>query len=177
MHFDKMISMTLTEKDKEYMDWWDSIAYEYESKVLSPLYSGVKNPVYNFVDKLDSRYYKRVVDLGCGRGKFLSFLSRRFKDVWGFEWSKNMILVTEKNLKGKKNVHLKRLDIRNMKPFHSYFDIAFSINSIVPHDMKVARNMTKEIYKILRKDGLFVGVLPSFEAVLHQRELLSCVKP
>ncbi|MBE9593837.1 MAG: class I SAM-dependent methyltransferase, partial [Proteobacteria bacterium] len=61
--------------------WWDSIAAEYDSKVLSPLDKGVKNPLFKFVEGLNPKDYERVVDLGCGRGKFLGFLSQRFKDV------------------------------------------------------------------------------------------------
>lgn len=171
MNSNKLRLKSLTQKDKEYMEWWDSIAFEYESKVLSPLYHDVKNPIFEFVDKLDFRNYKRAVDLGCGKGKFLSFLSQHFTEVWGFEWSKNMLRIAEKNCKGSKNVHLKRLDIRNMKSFHMYFDIAFSINTIAPHDISVAKDMVKEIFEILRTHGLFVVIFPSFDTVLYQREL------
>jgi len=128
-------------KDKEYIEWWDSIAFEYDSKVLSPLYPMVKNPIFKFVEGLNSKDYERVVDLGCGRGEFLGFLSRRFKEVWGIDWSKNMLRIASETHKGKKNVHLIRLDIRGLKAFYEYFDLAFSINAIAPHDASVAEDM------------------------------------
>lgn len=161
----------LTEKDREYLEWWDSIAFEYESKVLSPRWPGVKNPVFKFVEELDSKGHERIVDLGCGTGEFLSFLSQHFEEVWGIDWSKNMLRIAKKMHKGNKNVHLKRLDIRNLKPFYGYFDLAFSINTITPYDISVARDMVREIFKVLRGDGFFVGIFPSFDTVLYQREL------
>jgi hypothetical protein len=47
----------LTEKDREYRTWWDSIAAEYDSKVLSPLDKGVKNPLFTFVEGLNPKDY------------------------------------------------------------------------------------------------------------------------
>ena len=161
----------LTEKDREYMEWWDSIAAEYESKVLSPLDKGVKNPIFKFVDGLNPKEYERVVDLGCGRGKFLGFLSQRFKDVWGFDWSKEMLRIAEETNKRNKNIHLKRADIRDLKNFYGYFDAAFMINTLTTYDVSVAEDMIKETFRILRAGGLFVAIFPSFDTVLYQQEL------
>ena len=158
----------LAEKDREY---WDSRAFDYKSKVLSPLYPGVKNPVWKFVDGLNSKQYERVADLGCGEGKFLGFLSRHFKEVWGIDWSKNMLHIAREKKKERKNVHLKRLDIRNLETFYGYFDAVFSINAIAPYDISVAEDMVKEIFKVLPAGGLFVATFPSFDTVLYQREL------
>jgi SAM-dependent methyltransferase len=160
-----------TEKDREYMAWWDSIAAEYESKQLSPLDKGVKNPLFKFVVGLNPKDYERVVDLGCGRGKFLGFLSQRFKEVWGIDWSKDMLRIAEETYKRNKNIHLKRLDIRNLKPFYGYFDAAFLINTLTTYDVSVAEDIIKETFRILRAGGLFVAIFPSFDTVLYQREL------
>ncbi len=158
-------------KDGEYLEWWDTLAYEYEPKVLSPFHQKVKNPLFTFVDSLDSREHKRAADLGCGRGGFLVFLSRHFEEVWGFDWSINMLRVARKELKGNSKVHLKRLDIRNLKNFYGYFDIVFSINAIAPADVSMAKDMLREAFSALNTHGIFVGIFPSFEAVLYQREL------
>lgn len=171
MNSDKLMSEILTKKDREYMEWWDSLAFEYESKVLSSLYSGVKNPVFTFVDGLNCKDYERVADLGCGRGDFLGFLSQHFKEVWGIDWSKNMLNIAKKRNKERKNVHLKRLDIRNLGTFYRYFDAVFSLHTIAPYDISVAEDMVKEIFKVLRANGLFVATFPSFDTVLYQREL------
>ena len=161
----------LTEKDREYRKWWDSIASEYESKQLSPLDKRVKNPIFKFVEGLNPKDYERVVDLGCGRGKFLGFLSQRFKEVLGFDWSKDMLRIAEETYKRNKNIHLKRLDIRNLKPFYGYFDAAFLINTLTTYDVSVAEDIIKETFRILRAGGLFVAIFPSFDTVLYQREL------
>lgn len=161
----------MAEKDKEYAEWWDSLAQNYESKVLSPLDPSVKNPIFSFVSRLDFKNYKRVVDLGCGTGQFLPFLSKYFEEVWGFEQSENMLRLAKKRIQGTKNVYFKRLDIRNLKTYYGYFDIAFTINTIAPYDISLAEDIVKAIFLAIRKDGLFVGIIPSFDTILYLREL------
>lgn len=159
------------EKTLNYKKWWDSVAYDYERKVLSPLYPGVKNPVYDFVASLNSEEYKRVADLGCGRGELLIFLAERFEEVWGIDWSDKMLSVAEKTVKGKTNVHLKKLDIRNLKTLYGHFDLVFTINTIAPATPGDAKRILREIFKSLRAGGLFVAIFPSFDTVLYQRDL------
>jgi len=161
----------LDKKDKEYMEWWDSIAPEYKSKVLSPLAPGVKNPIHGFVNKLNPKHYKRVADLGCGPGDFLGFLSKRFQEVWGIDWSENMLRMAAKRYGRKKNIHLEKLNIRNLKKYYGYFDAAFSINTIPSYSDTLAEEMLAEIFRSLREGGVFAAVFPSLDAVLYQREL------
>lgn len=166
-----MMTKMWTRKDREYMEWWDSVASDYESKILSPLYPEVKNPIWDFVDQLSAKDYKKVLDLGCGRGDLLSFLSQRFEEVWGIDWSKNMLKIAENGNNSSKNVHLKRMNIRNLEIFYDYFDVIFSINTIAPYSATVAQEMLEEIFKALRVGGLLVAVFPAFDAVLYQRAL------
>jgi len=165
------MSNTSALKDKEYLLWWDSLANEYESKVLSPLYKGVKNPVFEFVTGVNSQVYKKAADIGCGSGELLVFLSEHFEEVWGLDWSRNMLRIARERLRGRKNVRLQRIDIRNLASFYDYFDIAFSINTIAPYDISVAKLMIREVFRSVRDGGLFIGVFPSFDTVLYQRGL------
>jgi len=167
----KVESENLKERDREYMEWWDSIAFEYESKVLSPLYSGVKNPIWDFLGQLNTKDYKKALDLGCGTGKLLDSLSQHFEEVWGIDWSKNMLQIAESTNSSNKNVRLKRMDIRNLEIFYDYFDAIFSINTIASYSFAAARQMLEETFKALRVGGLFVAIFPAFDAVLYQREL------
>ncbi len=160
-----------TRKDREYLKWWNSIAFEYESKELSPLSPKVKNPVFGFIEGLNSNDYQKVADLGCGTGVFLGFLSLHFKEVWGIDWSRNMLHIAKKKNRDLQNVHLKKLDIRNLRTFYGYFDAVFSINSIIASDISVDQEIVKEIHKVLRVNGLFVAIFPSFDAVMYQRRL------
>ena len=159
------------DKTLEHRKWWDSLALDYEGKVLSPLYPGVTNPIYDFVSSLNSEEYKRAADLGCGRGEFLAFLSQHFDEVWGIDWSEEMLRVARKAIGGRANVRLKRLDMMDLRIFYGYLDIAFAINAIAPSSPEAAKRMVEEIFKSLRAEGLFVAIFPSFDAVLYQREL------
>jgi len=166
-----MKTRTWTRKDREYMEWWDSVAWDYEWKILSSLYPEVRTPIWDFVNELSAKDYKKVLDSGCGRGDLLGFLSQRFEEVWGIDWSKNMLRIAESANSSSKNVHLKRMNIRNLEIFYDYFDVIFSINTIAPYNATVAQEMLEETFKALRVGGLLVAVFPAFDAVLYQREL------
>lgn len=150
---------------------WDSRALDYTEKILSPLYSGVKNPIYEFVKTLNANNYKRVADMGCGRGEFLTFLAQHFEEVWGIDWSDEMLRIASEKTQEYKNVFLRNLDIKDIECFSDYFDITFTINSILPNKPIEAKQMLQEIYSSLRKGGLFIAILPSFDTVLYQRQL------
>lgn len=49
----------------------------------------------------------------------------------------------------------------------STFDIALSISSILPSSMDNVDIIIAEIFRILKQDGLFIGVLPAFDTVIY----------
>lgn len=155
-------------------NYWDSIAESYHEKVISPLLPEVENPIWDYVDKLDKTLYQVVGDFGCGiggpNGRFLDFLCSQFLEVWGIDFSEKMLEIVRQRCQAG-NLKLAKLDLRNLQPVYDYFDVAFSINSVVPSGPEEVPMILMEIYKALHARGLLVAILPSFDTVVHLRDL------
>ena len=65
---------------------WDNIGYVYDEKILTPFSAGVKNPLFDCINKLDRDNV--VADFGCGTGRLVEILSKKeFKKVCGIDYS------------------------------------------------------------------------------------------
>jgi len=154
----------------EEIEYWDSIASIYNKVDLNPLTEGVDNPLWKFVKALEHQDYKRVADLGCGNGKFAGFLSTYFSKVWAIDYSDKMLKIAKARHNNPKIV-FKKLDMRDLRTVYNTFDIAFSINSILPSNPNDVPIMLSETFKTLHAGGLFVSILPSFDTILYLKDL------
>lgn len=154
----------------EEIKYWDNVADTYHEGCLNPLAEGVDNLLKEFIKTLNHQYYKRVADLGCGNGKLAAFLSTYFSEVWAIDYSDNMIKIAKARYNNPKIV-FKKLDMRDLRTVYNTFDIAFSVNSILPPNPSDVPIILSEIFKSLYAGGLFVSILPSFDTVLYLKEL------
>lgn len=104
-----------------------------------------------------------VSDLGCGPGHILPYLSGKCKEVIKIDYAENMLKEAHRRNKNLKNITYSWGDMRNMKKWYDSFDVAISTNSILPGSITEAEQMTAEIYKSLKEDGIFFAVMPSIE--------------
>ncbi|MGY5872631.1 MAG: class I SAM-dependent methyltransferase [Candidatus Thorarchaeota archaeon] len=108
-----------------------------------------------------SKNVKRILDLGCGTGRHLAFLSRAGFEVSGFDSSKTALDLAMKWLKEEKldgDVHLGRME----EPFpyqDDYFDAVISIQVIHHNLMQDILTTVAEIERVLKIGGyLFITV-------------------
>lgn len=150
--------------------YWDAIAHTYYDQVLSPLVEGVRNPLIPFIKGLNHERYPNVADFGCGTGTLLLLLCQYFKHVWGIDFSTKMLDIAKERTSECSNVQLELLDMRDLGKLYDTFDIAFMVNAIaVNHDTPGI--VLREINKCIHPNGLLAGIFPSFDTVLHLKEL------
>lgn len=99
------------------------------------------------------------LDLGCGRGEY----SKKF-----IEYGYKVISTDISNLAleevKKFNSNIKKLDMREKLPFEdAKFDIVFANLSIHYFNDKETKNLLNEIYRVLKKDALFIGSVNSIK--------------
>jgi len=112
---------------------------------------------------------KRVLDLGCGSGRHIIFLTKQGFNVYGFDISKHGIKIARDWLKKEKlKANLKIGSIYNKLPYQDdFFDAIVSIRVIHHAKIKSVRKLIKEIERILKPAGLiFITV-----AKLYPQEL------
>lgn len=148
---------------------WDDECHDYDGKILTPFSTGVKNPLFDYIDKLDKDNV--IADFGCGTGRLVEILSKKnFEKVYGIDYSDNMLRMARKRC-ASPNVEYKNMDIIDLRKLYGKIDIAFSINSILPRDPNDTPKMIQEIYRTLKPGGLFIAILPSFDTILYLKKL------
>jgi len=104
---------------------------------------------------------KRILDLGCGTGRHLAFLSRAGFEISGFDSSKTALELAMKWLKEEElsaDVHLGRME----EPFpysNDHFDAVISIQVIHHNLLRDILTTVQEIERVLKIGGyLFITV-------------------
>ena len=137
-------------------DWND--IFTKKGKVFTEPHSDMERIVIIFKNKR----VQKVLDLGCGTGRHLIFLSKKGFDVYGFDASpKALSLATQWLEEENLNVELKLARMEEPFPYDDdYFDAIISIRVIHHNKISEILKTVGEIGRILKKEGLiFINFL------------------
>ncbi|MBW3015655.1 class I SAM-dependent methyltransferase [Candidatus Woesearchaeota archaeon] len=148
---------------------WDRIAEDYFEEIGSPFSKGVDKKLFNTLRKLKDK--SSIIDLGCGIGNLEPFLSRNFKSVTAIDFSSGMLKHAKKRCKDINNIRFAKKDLRNLKGLYNKFDVAVAVNSILMPSIKDINKILKEIKRVIKKAGTFIGVFPSINSDLYRAML------
>ncbi|MDI6806366.1 MAG: class I SAM-dependent methyltransferase [Candidatus Aenigmarchaeota archaeon] len=130
---------------------WNKI-YRKEEKIVTTVHEDVPKIVRFFKKK----GVKKILDLGCGTGRHLRYLTKHGFDVYGIDISSYGIKTAKKFLE-KENLksHLKVGDIYKKLPYgDNFFDAIVSIKTMHHGKIENIRRLIKEIERILKSNGL-----------------------
>ena len=174
-HITKKVQMKLS--DTKY---WNTIGKSYDSAwkhsgrkyVSDQELQFLKNSVAKYVTK-DHFATVDALDLGFGAGRILSALesSKKINTLTGLDFSKEMLLFCKNKFKNSKKIKkLIRFDISKKLPFENYsFDVVTSIRAIKYN--KNWKDIIKECYRVLKKNGLFIFDMPNINSVNRLSEI------
>lgn len=132
---------------------YDIIAEEYISHSERSFYNiHIADPAFlELIDELDLED-KKVLELGCGSGKHISYLVNKKAEVYGADICKELLnSAREKN----PDIEFKVADIDKKLPYNSsFFDVV--VSNLVVHYSSNILNLLMEINRILKKGGFFV---------------------
>lgn len=148
---------------------WDKFAEDYYSEVLSPIKNSINSPLIDALKKLDSKEL-RVLEVGCGLGELIPFLSKNFKEVVAIDFSEKMISLA-KVMNHQKNVSFKVMDMTKLS-FEEEFDVIISVNSLLMPNMKDLNKSVSCLYSSLKKGGKLFAIVPSIESHIYQSMLV-----
>lgn len=112
-------------------------------------------PMYNIILKeIQKLQTGKILDVGCGNGNLFTLLPRGKYELFGIDFSENMIIEAKKNCGEKASFSI--ADAENL-PFKSNtFDIVVCNASF--HHYVHPNTVLKEMYRVLRYDGkLLIG--------------------
>jgi len=145
---------------------WERSATNYYSDVISPIKDTSQDFIFKDLERFSSKE-KSVIDLGCGVGELLPFLSANFKLVYGVDFSKKMIDQSKKKVIQMDNVYLFVDDLKKIN-LTEEFDLVVSINSILSPNSNSVNKIINNCYNLTKVGGKFLCVLPSIESYIYQ---------
>lgn len=118
-------------------------------------YSKYPRECYPFVlNAISNIQFSNVLDLGCGTGVILNELRQKNSTVelFGLDLSENMIAQATRRLGT--TAKLTVGDAENLPYFDNTFDLVCCVESF--HHYPNPKKALSEIYRVLKKDGLFL---------------------
>jgi SAM-dependent methyltransferase len=154
---------------------WSRQAARYDELFLGAFDPGVESPLMAALEAIEEPGEKTVADLGCGTGPLLPYLAARFARVVAIDFAPAMLERARKRLRGTGN--LARVSFQN-RPMHELddlkggLDVAIAVNSLVMPDVRAIDRTLAAVRRALRPGGVFLGVVPSMDAIHYHTMLL-----
>lgn len=145
---------------------WDEI-YSREREI------GKEHPDLKKIAKIFKREkVKKILDLGCGKGRNLIFLAKKGFKMYGIDYSKVGLKILKENLKKEKlKANLKLGNIFKKLPYRkNFFDALISIRVIHHQKIEKIRKLIKEIERILKPGGLIFVTCLGREKIPKERK-------
>ena len=151
-----------TLKDDVNRAYWDEMG---DSGNFDPFGDkGCEELFTDYLSGLDSDLH--VAELGCGTGKFLDFLSGKFRDVTAIDFSGRMLKEASERNVNSLNISYHQDDMRDLRSHYNAFDLVVT-NSVLPSTIKEGDQILGEIYKSLKDGGHLVTLLPSADTCIY----------
>lgn len=115
-----------------------------------------KEDISHILDIFKDNNIKRILDLGCGSGRYIELLSKTGFNVYGIDLSGEAIRIANHMLKNKNlNAELTVGSIHKRLPYNNnFFDGAISIRSFHHGTLNEIRFGITELERILKSRGL-----------------------
>lgn len=138
--------------------------YHYRPNKLTDFLLSIYTYIFDLKDDLDLiKAYKKsgkVLDIGAGRGDFISKLSKTNYDLWAHDpyISKTDLKILQEKIGGNINTH------KSLKNYpRSYFDVIILRNTI-EHTTEFG-SLLKDIKSLLKKNGVLFIRTPNIESI------------
>jgi SAM-dependent methyltransferase len=152
---------------------WSRHAARYDDVFLDPFRPEVENPILAALGSVPEPASRAVADLGCGTGPLLPSLVGRFGRVIALDFAPGMIARARQRLGHEADrVEFLARPMHDLDELAGALDVAIAVNSIVMPDTREIDRTIRAIRAALRPGGLFLGVVPSIDAIHYHTMLL-----
>ncbi|MEO0275233.1 MAG: class I SAM-dependent methyltransferase [candidate division WOR-3 bacterium] len=100
---------------------------------------------------------EKILDIACGTGEEIVYLCEMGFDITGVDISESMLEIAKRKLKGKKNVRLLKMDMRELN-LNEKFDAVFSFFDSMNYLLTIEdmERCFKGVYNVLKNNGIFI---------------------
>jgi trans-aconitate methyltransferase len=147
-------------------NYWNTFAHEYHKVVTDAFTYGRNKIVEEYVDRIASPEHE-AADFGCGTGKALPFLSTKFKNVYGYDFSEKLLEFAHDRCAKIDNVHIELADLSQPVKHLPMVEAAISLNAAIMPSAELRDQMLKGIVSRIKPGGHLILVVPSVESILY----------
>jgi SAM-dependent methyltransferase len=151
---------------------WSQAAKSYEEDFVDPYRPGVRSPLRQALRELADPAHKTVADLGCGIGPLLPFLAEHFQHVFAIDFAEGMLQRARERCHNLRNVEFFHLPLTDLGSLARRADVAVAVNSLVMPDVAAQEESLRQIHRLLRPGGVFLGIVPAMDAIHYHTMLL-----
>ncbi|MBX9852465.1 MAG: methyltransferase domain-containing protein [Cytophagaceae bacterium] len=147
--------------NQDILEYYNSLAPAYDTDRFENSYGQfIHKQEGIFLTAILSKNTERILDMGCGTGRFLQFAN------YGIDFSPEMLKIAKAKYPDKK---LSQSDAEST-PFESnFFEQAFSLHVFMHLSKEKVSGILDEAYRILKPKGIFIFDFPSKK----RRDLMS----
>ena len=131
---------------------YDGVAAEDDQRYVVDAYTGTRDCILNWLFGLE---FPRVLEVGCGTGKWLELLAAHGCAASGVDRSAEMLLRAEA-LVDRTGVELKQGTAEALPWPAETFDAVLFVNAL--HHVRDPRLALREAYRVLRPQGRFLSI-------------------
>ena len=162
--------------------YWDDVAAEYDTEILSSYHSNVNNTIKSALERYaplpaaGDPAAGNAIDFGCGVGKYLPALTGRFERVVGMDFSPCLVEKAKATVsaEGMENVEVFRVDLTVARAISSalsasvmgFEPVRFAVctNVLLAPSDSARRSILKNLYGSVCDGASVLLVVPSRES-------------
>jgi ubiquinone/menaquinone biosynthesis C-methylase UbiE len=151
---------------------WDLDIYKKRKQINKHPYDKIVSSINRYFNKKKSSVKKlTALDLGCGTGNNTKFLCEYgFRKVIGIDGSRSAIKFAKRFLKKNKNCELFVGDFNNLNFIDRSIGACIDRGSITHNSKKNIDSIILEVYRILKRNSIFISCLFSKDHYAYQKK-------
>ncbi|MEW6128955.1 MAG: class I SAM-dependent methyltransferase [Acidobacteriota bacterium] len=146
--------------------FWDSLAANYDEEVFDTLKNDKHGILAKYIDRFASSEHQ-ATDFGCGVGKYLPTLAKRFHKVYAIDHSQKCLDVAKKSCEEFSNIRFLKCDLSNGELRIPKAHFAINTNVIIMPSPEKRLAILQNLSRKIVKGGHLLLLAPSVESVLY----------
>jgi 2-polyprenyl-3-methyl-5-hydroxy-6-metoxy-1,4-benzoquinol methylase len=155
--------------DKKY---WEKVARDYDGEIFDSLASDRNGTILGHIDRISGRAGRRsgvACDFGCGVGKYLPVLAKRFGMVHATDISDECVRQARAACGHLKNIAIQQGDLSvlaNAASKSGSADFVLCTNVLIMPSEKMRAGILKRLAAVVRPGGSLLLLVPALESAL-----------
>jgi SAM-dependent methyltransferase len=153
--------------------YWERIGQDYEAEIFASALADTSGAIIKRLNEL-ARPRGVAVDFGCGVGHYLPLLSKRFREVHGFDFAHALVDQARERTSRLKNVTVRQANLASARTKlpSPLADVGVCANVLISDDARMRRGILRTIAKNLAARGQLLLLVPSLESALFSSQQL-----